>query len=93
MKTLLNKIIEKLFGKKIPKLKYIEPYIEKDTECDKCEYLDECKKESIVVEYTRYEDTRSHYIVSLGNCCKKVCWAEIKHAKNLPEKEKSIIEL
>lgn len=72
MKTLLNKIIEKLFGKKIPKVRYIEKRIEIDTECDKCEYLDKCKEESIVVECTRYEDTRSHYIVSLGNCCKKV---------------------
>lgn len=71
MKELLNKIIERILGKKIPKMKYIEPRVEKDTNCDKCEYLEKCKVEKIVIDCAGCEDTRSHYIVGLGENCKK----------------------
>ena len=73
MKEMLNKIIEKLFGKKIPRAKHNEPRVEKDTKCDKCEYIEQCKAENIVVDCTIYEDTRKHYIVGLGAFCKKFC--------------------
>ena len=48
------------------------PRIEKDTKCDKCEYLQECIDEGEVIDCRTFEDTRSHYIGGLGERCKNV---------------------
>jgi hypothetical protein len=45
-----------------------EPYIEKDTACDLCEYQKECG----VIEVTSAYDTRRHYMPSLGTFCKRI---------------------
>lgn len=44
-----------------------EPYEEKDTECDLCEFKHEC----ILIDVTRNEDTRTHMRSAMGNICKK----------------------
>lgn len=64
------KILEKLFKRKADEVK---PYVEKDTKCDKCEYLQECIAEGKVIDYRNFEDTRSHYIKGLGSCIKCDC--------------------
>lgn len=73
MKQLLNRIIKFLFGKKIPKAQTTEPYIEKDTECDKCYKKNECIEKGYLVNSTSVEDTRVHYIKGLGCICVKGC--------------------
>ena len=47
-----------------------ERYVEKDTKCDKCQYLKECMVNYEVLNCTTSEDTRSHYVVGAGNDCK-----------------------
>ena len=47
-------------------------YIEKDTECDKCEYLSECMTKGEYFECTEIRDTRIHIWCAMGNCRKKV---------------------
>lgn len=64
------KILEKLFKRKADEVK---PYVEKDTKCDKCEYLQECIAEGKVIDCRNFEDTRSHYIKGLGSCIKCDC--------------------
>lgn len=64
------KIFEKLFKRKTDE---VEPYVEKDTKCDKCEYLQECIAEGKVIDCRSLEDTRSHYIKGLGSCIKFDC--------------------
>lgn len=64
------KILEKLFKRKTDE---VEPYVEKDTKCDKCEYLQECIAEGKVIDCRNFEDTRSHYIKGLGSCIKCDC--------------------
>ena len=48
-------------------------HVEKDTKCDKCEYLQECIDEGKVIDCKNIEDTRSHYIKGLGSCTKCDC--------------------
>ena len=38
------------------------PYVEQDTDCDKCEFLHKCIVEGNVLESTTTEDMRQHYI-------------------------------
>ena len=64
------KILEKLFKRKADEVK---PYVEKDTKCDKCEYLQECIAEGKVIDCRNFEDTRSHYIKGLGSFIKCDC--------------------
>lgn len=56
------------------------PYVEKDTECDKCEYLHECLNKGFLINVTIIEDVRSHYIGALKAPCKKTVstsWEEM----------------
>ena len=64
------KIFKRIFEKK----QKVDPTprIEKDTKCDKCEYLQECIDEGKVIDCRTFEDTRSHYIGGLGARCKNV---------------------
>ena len=39
-----------------------KPYVEKDTECDKCDFLQECKSIKNIIDCTTVNDTRSHYV-------------------------------
>lgn len=55
------------------KIKPIEHYTEKDTECDKCYKLNECIKNGYVVNCTYSLDTREHYIKGRGCVCVKGC--------------------
>ena len=73
MKILLNSVIKKLFGKKMPKISgenYV-PYVEEDTMCDNCEYLSKCMKECYYIDCTTLQDARKHIIVGNSYCCKK----------------------
>ena len=74
MKSLLNSVIKKLFGKKIPKISenYV-PYVEEDTECDKCCKKNDCIKKGYLVNSTFSQDTREHYIKGRGCVCVKGC--------------------
>ena len=62
------KIFKRIFEKK--QKVDLAPRIEKDTKCDKCEYLQECIDEGEVIDCRTFEDTRSHYIKGLGSYTK-----------------------
>lgn len=47
-------------------------YVEKDTKCDKCEYLLECMKNGEYIDCTTTIDTRTHVMCSMENCRKQV---------------------
>lgn len=47
-----------------------KPYVERNTDCDKCEFLHECIEEGNVLESTTTEDMRQHYIG--GMRCKRM---------------------
>lgn len=47
-------------------------YVEKDTECDVCEYLSECMAEGEYLDCTEIRDTRNHVLCAMDNCRKKV---------------------
>lgn len=47
-----------------------KPYKEKDTECDKCEYLSECKSKGNYIDCTTVDDKRRHFLCSKENCKK-----------------------
>lgn len=61
------KFFRRLFKKKNKITSECYTYIEKDTKCDKCSYADEC----ILLEITRLNDERQHFIPAMGNTCKK----------------------
>ena len=42
-------------------------YVKRDTKCDKCEFQNQC----VLIDCTTMNDTRRHYISSIGNVCKK----------------------
>lgn len=44
---------------------------EKDTECDKCEYLETCIDNGDVIDCKIISDTRSHYICGRMGCIKR----------------------
>ena len=71
MKKILNSITKKLLIRKIQKTEYQEPYIEKDTECDKCYKLNDCINKGYVVNCQICCDTRPHYIKSRDCICVK----------------------
>lgn len=62
--------IKKLFHKKEVKFNKSE-HIERDTKCDKCEFLESCILCGNVIECTSGEDTKRHYIKGLVSECKK----------------------
>lgn len=47
-------------------------YVEKDTRCDKCEFLSDCMKHYEVINCTTESDSRQHYIVGISNCKKRM---------------------
>lgn len=57
------KILGKLFKREA---KEAQPYVEKYTKCDKCEYLQECIDKGNVVDCSMTYDKREHYIKCLG---------------------------
>lgn len=54
------------FKKYIPK-----PYVEKDTECDKCQYVQWCAENGYVINSTTGFDTREHFIHGRSCKCRK----------------------
>lgn len=60
-------ILEMDYGMQILEKTDKNEYVERDTECDKCEYLFSCDD---CIEVTRDMDTRRHYVRGLGNTCK-----------------------
>ena len=51
-------------------------YVEKDTDCDKCEFLDKCKDDGYVINCTSFEDSREHYMSGLGSNCRSSKYAK-----------------
>lgn len=49
----------------------LEPYVERFTKCDKCEYLKECQESRRVIDVSTCEDSYSHYVCGRGSICKK----------------------
>ena len=62
----------KIFKKKFKKKQDANPTprIEKDTKCDKCEYLQMCIDEGGIIDCRILEDSRSHYIRGIGARCR-----------------------
>lgn len=63
-----------------PDFKKCKPmkYIEKDTECDNCEFLKECKENGCVFNVLTGMDTREHFIPGLRLSCRKIMGGQIK---------------
>lgn len=53
-------------------------YIEKDTECDNCEFLTECKENGYVFNISSVIDSREHFIPGLKLSCKKIMGGQVK---------------
>lgn len=66
---MIRNIIRKLFKRKEPEYK---PYIERDTECDKCDFLKHCEKSGEVIRCTTSYDEREHFIRGMGAYCRKM---------------------
>ena len=56
-----------------PDFKKCKPrrYVERDTKCDKCEFLPECEENGYVLNWTIEMDNRQHFISGMGANCKK----------------------
>ena len=67
----MNKLKMIRQGKYRLKIYVKEPYVEKFTECDRCQNLDECKKLGFVLETTSGLDRWRHFIKGIGVLCKK----------------------
>lgn len=79
------KFLKKIFQRKEVSR---EPYIEKDTKCDKCQYLQECIENGYVLNFMTVMDKREHYIVGLGSYCKQdfnMIMSAIKDGVGVPE--------
>ena len=63
-----KEFFRKMFKVSSPKTN--QPYIERDTRCDKCDRLQECLKEDILLDATTTYDSRKHYIRGMGAECK-----------------------
>lgn len=63
-------VFKRLFRKKKAEYEY-KPYIERDTECDKCEFLEQCKNDGYVINCTFSGDDKEHYMRGLGSNCRK----------------------
>lgn len=66
-----HKILSFLLPFKCKHFEKPQPYVEKFTKCDKCEYLNDCIKNSKVVDTSTCEDNYNHYVCGLGCNCKK----------------------
>ena len=66
-------MLKKIFGfkKKTEKEKYQHQNEERDTECDKCEFLDECKDCGNVMCCSKLDDLRQHFIRGFGVECRR----------------------
>lgn len=53
-------------------------YIEKDTECDNCELLNECKENLYVFNVSTALDSREHFIPGLRLSCRKIMGGKSK---------------
>ena len=79
------KFLKKIFQRKDVSR---EPHIEKDTKCDKCQYLQECIENGYVLNCMTVMDKREHYIVGLGSHCKQdfnMIMSAIKDGVGVPE--------
>lgn len=78
------------FLKKILKRKEVsrEPYVEKDTKRDKCQYLQECIENGYVLNCMTSMDEGAHYICGIGSHCKQdfsAIMSAIKDGVGAPE--------
>lgn len=67
---MLRKLLKKIFKIHSPSKEWTNirtEYVEKNTRCDKCKFLNECES---VLDCTKMADTRKHYICMLGGECK-----------------------
>ena len=70
-------------------------YVEKDTECDKCEYLKNCIEKGNYIDCTTSYDTRRHYECSRLYCLKRkeLGWMKMTFDEKKAEIRKNIEEL
>ena len=66
IKNFLKKLIE-IHSPSKECTKICEEYHEKDTMCDLCKH--KCKEDCCLVEITTRDDTRKHFINSIGFVC------------------------
>lgn len=64
--SIFRKLLRK-FGK-AEETKQFE-YVEEDTKCDKCEFLNKCMGNGYLIEITRLGDARSHFARDFGCDC------------------------
>ena len=67
---MIKKYLKKIFNIISPSkgcTKIYDEYCEKDTMCDLCKC--ECKKDCCLIEITTFNDTRRHFINSIGFLC------------------------
>lgn len=76
--SIFRKLIRKF--RKAEETKHFE-YVEKDTRCDKCEHIEECKENGYLIDITRLADTRQHFIRGIGCNCK--LWSDLDEVKTL----------
>ncbi len=55
-----------------------ELIFEKDTECDKCELLSDCKENGCVFNVSTSMDSREHFVPGLRLSCKKIMGGQTK---------------
>ena len=68
MKKILN-FFKKIFKINKPQPEF-KPYVEKDTVCDKCGRLHLCIEEERLLDITRLNDSRQHYVPGMGVFCR-----------------------
>lgn len=76
IKEKLIRFIRKIFKIHSPSAELTRGYVyvEEDTKCDSCEYLNECIDARNVLDCTYSMDTRKHYIHGIGTYCKSGVW-------------------
>lgn len=76
IKEKLMQFIRKIFKIHSPSTELTQGYVyvERDTKCDLCEYLNECIDVGNVLDCTHSMDTRKHYIHGMGPDCKSGVW-------------------
>lgn len=67
----IRNFFKKIFKINKPEPKF-KPYVEKDTGCDKCGRLNLCIEQERLLEITRLNDSRRHYVPGMGVYCREL---------------------
>lgn len=65
---MIKRFLSKIFKRHSPSKEMMSEYVERDTECDDCEFLFSCED---CIETTTRHDTRRHYVRGIGAKCRK----------------------